>query len=264
LAYSQDSVFTLTRFTDDIYQSFVETTEWYDLPILAMNRFSSSVFGEKGELQFIKISPMGFEKEFSDVLGKSHRSSLGSIDKDIIPSMIIMSRISFSLGQRLLLHEKSSKNDIKHTIVLYKALIYTDLITEVFKGFISKQRPDNTDSRSFFSGHSSTTFAASTFIFREVQDFYDSWDVTKNNAILRNSLTALSFTGLYGWAGYVGLSRIRDNKHYLADVLIGAAVGTFMSNYLYNSYFGSSSESKTNLIINQTYDATYVGFSINF
>jgi membrane-associated phospholipid phosphatase len=38
---------------------------------------------------------------------------------------------------------------------------------------------------------------------------------------------------LYGWAGYVGYSRIHDRKHYLTDVLIGAASGTLVSYLLY-------------------------------
>jgi hypothetical protein len=264
VTYSQDSISTFSRITDDVYHSFLETCEWYDLPILLTNRFSSNILGSKGELQFIKIKPMEFEKEFSEVLGKSNQTSLGSIDKDIYPTLMIISRLSFSLGQRFLLNEKFSKNDIKHTIVFYKSIVYTNLITEICKGFISKKRPDNTDSRSFFSGHASITFAASTFIFREALDFWDSWEVTKNNSCLKKSFTALSFAGLYGWSGYVGVSRIKDNKHYLADVLVGATVGTLVSNFIYNSYFGTEVEQKTSIKIDQTYNTTYIGLSINF
>jgi membrane-associated phospholipid phosphatase len=263
-AYSQDSSYTFSKFTNDLYDSFKETITWYDLPILVTNTYSNKILGNKGEFQFIKITPMTFEKDFAKTLGQNNRSSLGSMDKNIYPTLLIASRISFSFGQSLLLNEKFSKNDIKHTIVFYKSLVYTNLVTEIFKGFIRKERPDNTDSRSFFSGHSSTTFAASTFIYNELNALYESWDVTKNNPILKSSFNTLSFVGLYGWSGYVGLSRIRDNKHYLADVLIGAAVGTLISNYIYDSYFGEESDSKTNFNINQIGDATYLGFSINF
>jgi hypothetical protein len=38
---------------------------------------------------------------------------------------------------------------------------------------------------------------------------------------------------LYGWAGYVGYSRIQDRKHYLTDVVVGAASGTLVSYLLY-------------------------------
>jgi membrane-associated phospholipid phosphatase len=31
---------------------------------------------------------------------------------------------------------------------------------------------------------------------------------------------------LYLFAGYVGFSRISDNKHFLSDVIFGAALGT--------------------------------------
>jgi hypothetical protein len=40
---------------------------------------------------------------------------------------------------------------------------------------------------------------------------------------------------LYGWAGYVGYSRIKDKKHYLSDVLVGAAAGSLISYFIYDS-----------------------------
>ncbi len=262
LSFAQDSSYTFQKITGDIYSSFTETIEWYDIPILLSNQFSNKIFGNKGNLQFIKITPLGFEKNINNVLGANNNSSLGSMDKNIIPTFLLASRISLSLGRALLLDDHLHKNDLKHTLVFYKSLVYTNLITEFIKAIVHKDRPDNTDSRSFFSGHSSTTFAASTFIYREIKDFIGSWDVTQKNEFLKYSLTTLSFASLYGWSGYVGLSRIRDNKHYLADVVIGAAVGTYLSNYLFDSYFGNESM-KLNIKFEQTYDATYLGFSFN-
>jgi membrane-associated phospholipid phosphatase len=43
----------------------------------------------------------------------------------------------------------------------------------------------------------------------------------------------VSFGALYGWAGYVGFSRIHDKKHYLSDVIVGAASGTLISYLVY-------------------------------
>lgn len=261
---AQDSLSFLSKISNDIYDSFAETVEWYDVPIFITDKYSHAIFGSNGELQIFKITPFAFEKEFNRVIGETNRHSIGSLDKDIFPHLLIASRLGYTLGQTFILNEKFDKTHIKHTLIFYKSLVYTNLVTEIFKGLIHKQRPDNSDSRSFFSGHSSTTFAASTFIYREVKDFLESWEVTQKNEFLKNSFTAISFAGLYGWSSYVGLSRMRDNKHYLADVLIGAAVGTLISNFVYDKYFGKSPNINADIKIDQTYDVTYLGFTINF
>jgi len=70
----------------------------------------------------------------------------------------------------------------------------------------------------------------------------------------RTSFKAASFSVLYGWAGYVAYSRMLDNKHYIIDVLIGAATGTIIGNLIYSGYF-SREEKKYDFglsILNQT------------
>ena len=62
------------------------------------------------------------------------------------------------------------------------------------------------DYQSFPSGHASVTFAAATVIERHL-----GW---KKAALA------------YVIAAYVASSRIHDNRHYLSDVIFGAATGT--------------------------------------
>ena len=118
-----------------------------------------------------------------------------------------------------------------------KAVIYNYVITEFIKDITHRVRPDNSDDRSFFSGHTSTAFVTSAFLYEETLEYLDR---SVRNETLNTTLKAASFALLYGWAGYVGYSRIKDNKHYFSDVVTGAAVGTFIGIFMHNLYFENS------------------------
>jgi membrane-associated phospholipid phosphatase len=123
----------------------------------------------------------------------------------------------------------------------HQALYYTKVVTHLAKRNIRRHRPDGSDTYAFFSGHASTAFATSTFLYLEACDFIDAQAQQRGAGGHAQSLPLLSPQGwkmlsfgvLYGWAGYVGYSRIHDKKHYLTDVLVGAASGTVISYLLY-------------------------------
>jgi membrane-associated phospholipid phosphatase len=87
-----------------------------------------------------------------------------------------------------------------------QALIVNGIYTEILKKAIHRQRPDGSDQMSFPSGHSSSAFAIAT-----VAEEHYGWRVGIPS---------------YLAASAIGLSRISGNKHYLTDVLAGAALGT--------------------------------------
>jgi membrane-associated phospholipid phosphatase len=89
---------------------------------------------------------------------------------------------------------------------LLQAQIMTELLVQPIKFAVRRERPDGSNSYSFPSGHAAVTFASATVIERHL-----GW---------RKSLLA------YGIASYVAASRIHDNRHYLSDVVFGAAVGS--------------------------------------
>lgn len=70
-----------------------------------------------------------------------------------------------------------------------------------------------------------------------MSDFLDEVGIDREPEVFRDLMKGTAFAGLYGWASYVGYSRIRDHKHYLTDVLVGAAAGTIISNLLYTLHF---------------------------
>jgi len=89
---------------------------------------------------------------------------------------------------------------------LLQAQMMSELLVEPLKLAIHRTRPDGSNNRSFPSGHASVTFASATVIERHL-----GW---------RKSVLG------YAIASYVAASRMHDNRHYLSDVVFGAAVGT--------------------------------------
>lgn len=88
---------------------------------------------------------------------------------------------------------------------LLRAQILTAALTTGLKYAVGRERPDLSNGHSFPSGHASITFATATVLERHL-----GW---------RSS--ALGYTV----ASYVAASRLHDNRHWLSDVVFGAAVG---------------------------------------
>src|SRR5207247_4480720 len=82
----------------------------------------------------------------------------------------------------------------------------TEVLVEPLKLATHRERPDGSNHMAFPSGHAAVTFAAATVIERHL-----GW---------KRSVLG------YAIASYVAASRLHDNRHYLSDVLFGAAVGS--------------------------------------
>ncbi|MCX6307702.1 MAG: phosphatase PAP2 family protein, partial [Bacteroidia bacterium] len=89
----------------------------------------------------------------------------------------------------------------------------TKLATQVIRPAPSTERS------SFPSQHTSEAFVAATFLHREFGHI-SPW---------------ISVAG-YTTAAWVGYARIARNRHFLPDVLMGAAVGTLATNATYWMY----------------------------
>lgn len=89
---------------------------------------------------------------------------------------------------------------------LIQAQILTEMLVEPLKFATGRERPDGSNNQSFPSGHAAITFATATVIERHL-----GW---------RRSVLG------YAIASYVATSRLHDNRHYLSDVIFGAAVGS--------------------------------------
>jgi membrane-associated phospholipid phosphatase len=87
---------------------------------------------------------------------------------------------------------------------LFRAQIVSGALTQGIKFAAGRTRPDGT-SYSFPSGHAASAFATATVLQR-----YYGWKVG---------------VPAFALAGYVGGSRLSENRHYLSDVLFGASIG---------------------------------------
>ena len=124
-------------------------------------------------------------------------------------------------------------------------LVATKGITGICKGLVARPRPNTGlepeiskrpkrsyahNHQSFFSGHTSSAFFAMAFLNK------------RSRSIMRRELTSNEYRSwrwappslLFGWASFVGLSRIHAHKHYLSDVLAGALAGYLMAELFYS------------------------------
>jgi membrane-associated phospholipid phosphatase len=89
-----------------------------------------------------------------------------------------------------------------------QAVVVNAVWTGALKYSLHRQRPDGSDYYSLPSGHTSTAFSLAT-----VAEQHFGWKVGVPAYLL---------------ASGIGLSRIESNKHYLSDVIAGAAIGVIV------------------------------------
>ncbi len=87
---------------------------------------------------------------------------------------------------------------------LIRAQILNAILTQGLKVVVGRRRPDD-GTHSFPSGHASGTFA--------------------NAAVLQRHFGWKAGIPAYAIGAYVAASRLQENRHYLSDVVFGAAIG---------------------------------------
>lgn len=80
-------------------------------------------------------------------------------------------------------------------------------VTQSIKYAVDRPRPDGS-SRSFPSGHTGTSFMAATMLHKEYGWRSPWWSI-----------------GGYSVAAFTGISRILNDRHWMSDVVAGAAIG---------------------------------------
>ncbi len=126
----------------------------------------------------------------------------------------LVSNLVLSLGGA------QSKNRFRDKALIY--LISTGLnavIVYPTKKIASRARPDKSDLNSFPSGHTSNAFVGAEFFWQEYKD--------------KSKLLASSG---YIIAATTGFLRIRNNKHWLSDVITGAGTGIISTRLVYHFY----------------------------
>jgi membrane-associated phospholipid phosphatase len=107
-------------------------------------------------------------------------------------------------------------DDAEGRMQFYKSAGTAILATHLLKNTTDVTRPDGSDNKSFPSGHTSAAFQGASFIH-----YRYGW---------KYSVPA------YIGAAFVGYSRVETKKHYMADVVAGAALGIAANWYFTTPY----------------------------
>jgi hypothetical protein len=192
----------------------------------------------------IDFAPLRLDNEFTRLVVRNDEGQLlGSRVHPVkIQSWIFFGQLGLTAFVDAFTDARINSREYQKPFVFAKAMVYTFGITEITKDWVHRRRPDGSDSKSFFSGHTSGSFAAAAFVYREISDWTDGMALQQS---ARPVLKVAAFSLCYGWAAYVGYARIHDRKHYLSDALIGATVGTLIGNLMYDWHFDTSDDGQT-------------------
>lgn len=104
-----------------------------------------------------------------------------------------------------------------------EALAATTLATHAIKLVAQRSRPDAPDtSDSFPSGHTSLAASGATLLARWADERWQTkWGYLA-----------------YVPATYVALTRMEGDRHYASDVVAGAALGIFVTNWVFDAHYG--------------------------
>ena len=131
--------------------------------------------------------------------------------------------------------------------------------TGILKRVVGRPRPgSNRDSkRSFPSGHASTAFSLSTLSNRNI-DYMNS-----KGTRFGGHKKAIQW-GNIGLATGVAWARVEGEKHYPSDVLAGAAIGHFLTAFVYDFFFGLPDDNSFDFQIIPTKNHTTINVAFRF
>jgi membrane-associated phospholipid phosphatase len=142
-----------------------------------------------------------------------------------------------------LLGGKSKHSFWDRSIYLFSGFAVSSAITLPLKEIMGVVRPDGSDTRSFPSGHATTAFAMAQWLREEY----------------KQSHPILSLSG-YLIAGTTAFTRVRYNKHWVADVIMGAGIGILSTKMVYRFFpNGFSKRDTPQSVLFPIYDSQSVG-----
>lgn len=147
----------------------------------------------------------------------------GATDYKRISDVLAAALPTFALGATLYLDDKQGQWDFAYALG-------ANLVTTFgIKYAVDKKRPDG-GRHGFPSGHTSVAFHSAAFVHK------------------RYGLTYAA--PMYATAALVGYARVRAKRHFVSDVLAGAAIGTLFGYLMTEEYHGiaiTPGTSKTSL-----------------
>ena len=108
----------------------------------------------------------------------------------------------------------------------------TGRVTISIKEKTGRERPDNSDSFSFPSGHTTQAYASATLTSRNLDSIQLSKKSRQNSQLGIKTMAAAT-----AWA------RVEAKRHYPSDVLAGAALAHFLNLFIYDAFMGQQENS---------------------
>nr|WKN36150.1 phosphatase PAP2 family protein [Tunicatimonas sp. TK19036] len=142
---------------------------------------------------------------------------------------------------------KTQHRFMAQTLRLLTAEALSQAVVLPLKQFTHIERPDQSNFKSFPSGHTTQAFVSATFMHKELGHLSPWYSI-----------------GAYTTATAVGALRMMNNKHWLSDVLVGAGIGILSTNvaYLIFPERNDSKEKASSLIVTPIYYEGVVGFNL--
>jgi membrane-associated phospholipid phosphatase len=155
----------------------------------------------------LTVAVLAFEDSIVDPTQEDvvNDKPLGSFSKygDLAGSMV--PNLAYSLMQTIAGGLYDDPYGHSRAIGMLKASGYAAGVSTILKNTIQEPRPNSNDRNSFPSGHATTAFAFSGYVWEE-----HGWMAGVPSTLI---------------ASFVGLSRMNDNRHYLHDVIAGSTIG---------------------------------------
>lgn len=117
-----------------------------------------------------------------------------------------------------LFHVKSTSNFANQAALTGKSVILSLAAVNILKYSTQVLRPDGTSENSFPSGHTAFTFTLAEVLHQEYKN------------------TPLVYISGYTIATTVGVMRLLNNRHWFADVMVGAGIGMAATKLIYATH----------------------------
>ncbi len=124
--------------------------------------------------------------------------------------------------------DEIAANKARGFAVEFSAEFATKAATSSVKSAVGRERPGNGEASSFPSGHSSDAFSNAALV-------RENLSVTPMNTTLRTTVS----WGATLLASATAYARVEGGVHYPTDVLVGAALGNFLTRWIYNAFIGT-------------------------
>lgn len=261
--FDRNDLTTNSSLSSRLWTGVQHSFNTWDLPIAAASVMT--ITQQDGHIA--PLERFGFDSRLSLSIGRTDNGkSLGSMSPIMLPLAASTVRLSAMLLIDAVSNVDYSPLAYEKLVRFHKALLYTYGLTSFAKNSFPRTRPDGSTNESFFSGHTSITFATSTYLYLEAKDFIDylNWKNEGLPLLSPQAWKAMSFAALYGWAGYVGYSRMRDRRHYVSDVVVGALAGTAISYLVYPKNKSADGPGRFQFGVQPTDGGAAVGLQFKF